>query len=267
VARIVEEVDATPVERAIEEVNVGTYCFKAPDLFKALAGLSADNAKKEFFLTDVIGIFRRAGKTVEASVLEDPDEMIGVNTRLHLAEASRICRARILDGLMLSGVTVEDPLTTTVCPGVEIGADTVIHPHTYIHGDVSIGKGCRIGPFARLRSGCRIGKNVEIGNFVELARTTVGQGTKIKHHTYLGDAAVGVNVNIGAGTITANYDGTHKNRTVIGDRAFIGVGAILIAPVTVGRGATVGAGAVVTKNHDVPADATVAGVPARVMKR
>lgn len=267
VAKIVEELDAELHEKLIDEVNVGTYCFRAADLFKALVALTANNTKKEFYLTDVVGVLSRERKSVESVELADPEEMIGINTRVHLAEATRICKDRILERLMLDGVTVEDPRSTTVYPGVSIGPDTVIYPHTYIQSDVVIGRSCRVGPFARIRPGTRIGDNAEIGNFVELARTVIGAGTKVKHHTYLGDATVGANVNIGAGTITANYDGRNKNKTVIEDRAFIGVGAVLIAPVRVGRNAVVGAGSVVTKNHDVPGGATVAGVPARVMRK
>lgn len=267
IVKIVEELEAELYEKVIDEVNVGTYCFRAPELFRALGGLTADNAKKEFYVTDVIGNFRHGGLPVESVVLADPAEMIGINTRVHLADATAIMKRRILEGLMLAGVTVEDPASTTVYPGARIGADTVLYPNTYIQSDVTIGRNCRIGPFARLRPGVRIGNNVEVGNFVELTRTVIGDNTKVKHHTYLGDATVGAQVNIGAGTITANYDGVRKNPTVIEDRAFIGVGAVLIAPVRVGRGAVVGAGCVVPKKHHVPKGATVVGVPARVMQR
>jgi bifunctional UDP-N-acetylglucosamine pyrophosphorylase/glucosamine-1-phosphate N-acetyltransferase len=165
------------------------------------------------------------------------------------------------------GVTVEDPLTTTIYPGAKVGRDTVIHPSTFIGANVNIGKFCHIGPFARLTADVSIGNEVLIGNFVELVRTTVGEGTRIKHHTYLGDTTVGKNVNIGAGTITANYDGVNKNRTVIEDGAFIGVGSVLIAPVKVGKASTVGAGCVVLRGRDVPKGATVVGVPARILEK
>jgi bifunctional UDP-N-acetylglucosamine pyrophosphorylase/glucosamine-1-phosphate N-acetyltransferase len=168
---------------------------------------------------------------------------------------------------MASGVTIEDPLSTTVYPGARIGRDTVVRPDTVIESDVVIGDGCDIGPFARIRPGTRISDGVEVGNFVELVRTKIKSGTKVKHHAYLGDAVVGSRVNIGAGTITANYDGRNKNRTSIGDGAFIGVGAILIAPVRIGKNAKVGAGSVVTKRRNVKPGETVIGVPARVLRK
>ncbi len=167
---------------------------------------------------------------------------------------------------MSKGITIEDPSSTTIYPDVKIGRDTIIHPNTVIESEVEIGDSCRIGPFAHLRPGTTLGNKVEIGNFVELVRTRVGDGTKIKHHTYLGDATVGTGVNIGAGTITANFDGKNKNKTIIEDGAFIGVDAILIAPVKIGKGALVGAGSVLPKNHNVPKNTTVVGVPARILK-
>ncbi|MDP2912562.1 MAG: DapH/DapD/GlmU-related protein, partial [Candidatus Omnitrophota bacterium] len=213
-----------------------------------------------------VAILHKALKPVESLMLENPDEMIGINTRKNLAEAVRVLKDRVLEKVMSGGVTIEDPASTIIYPGVTIKHDTIIHPHTVIESDVRIGRDCHIGPFARIRPGVRIHDNVEVGNFVELVRTKVGDGSRIKHHTYLGDTTVGKRVNVGAGAITANFDGEKKSRTVIGDGAFIGVGAILIAPLKVGKNAVVGAGAVVPKNHDVPKGATVAGVPARVLK-
>ena len=207
------------------------------------------------------------GKLIESYLTEDPDEAIGVNTRRDLAASSAILKKRIAEKLMLGGVTIQDPASTVIYPGVKIGKDTTIYSNTVIESDVEIGTRCSIGPFARIRPHVYIGNDVEVGNFVELNRTKVGDDTKIKHHTYLGDAIVGKKVNIGAGTITANYDGKSKNRTVIEDGAFLGVGAILIAPVKIGSLATVGAGSVVPKNHDVPKGATVVGVPARIYKK
>jgi len=267
VLKIVEEENASIYEEAVNEVNVGTYCFKAKDLFEALGEVKPDGKKKEFFLTDTIAILRKDAKPIEAVEVYDAGEMIGINSRRDLAEAAQTMKARILDEIMAGGVTIEDPASTTIYEGVTIGPGSVIRPNTFIESDVEIGRGCRIGPFTRIRPHVRIADNVEVGNFVELVRTKVGSGTKVKHHTYLGDTTVGRHVNIGAGTITANYDGKVKSKTVIEDKAFIGVGAILIAPVRVGKLAVVGAGCVVPKNHDVPKGATVVGVPARLFKK
>ena len=267
ITKIVEEVEAGLYEEVVKEINVGTYCCKAQDLFAALTEVKPDNKKEEIFLTDVVAILRRKEKLIESVTTKDPDEAIGINTRKDLARATTVMKNAIMEELMDSGVTVEDPDSTTIYPDVKIGADTVIHPNTLIESGVKIGRNCRIGPFARLRPGTTIADNVEVGNFVELNRTAVAGGTKIKHHTYLGDAAVGKNVNVGAGTITANYDGRNKNKTVIEDGAFIGVGAILIAPVRIGKNSTVGAGCVVPKNHDVPKNSIVIGVPARPYRK
>lgn len=266
IVKIVEEIEARLFEEVIDEINVGTYCFKANDLSEAISLITPNSNKKEYFLTDTIEILRKNGKTIESLTIKDSESIIGVNNRKELAEATRILKDRILNDIMLGGVTVEDPLSTTIYTGVKIGRDSIIHPNTVIESDVEIGGDCHIGPFARIRSGVRIGDGVEIGNFVELTRTRIGDQTKVKHHTYLGDTTVGRNVNVGAGTITANYDGKNKNKTIIEDRAFIGVGAVLIAPVKVGKGAVVGAGCVVPRNHNVPDGATVIGVPARIMK-
>ncbi|MDD3906268.1 MAG: NTP transferase domain-containing protein [Candidatus Omnitrophica bacterium] len=267
VTGIVEKENASDSERRINEINVGTYCFKAVELFQSLKRVRPDNKKKEVFLTDTIAILRDAGKMIESFQTDDPGEGVGVNTRIDLAESAAILKKRFLAELMLSGVTIEDPFSTTIFPGAKIGKDTIIRSNTVIESDVEIGSGCCIGPFARIRPHVRIGNNVEVGNFVEVNRTKIGDGTKVKHHTYLGDAQLGRNVNIGAGTITANYDGKSKNATIIGDGAFIGVGAVLIAPLRIGKRATVGAGAVVPKNHNVPPGAVVVGVPARVYKK
>ncbi len=260
---IVEEEDAPIYEKVIEEINVGTYCFRAEDLFDALSSVRPDNKKGEYYLTDVIRIMNREKKTVESFETDDPGEALGVNTRKDLAHAALILKTRVMEGLMDSGVTVEDPSSTVVYPGAKIGPDSVIRPNTMIESDVTIGRNCSIGPFARIRPGVYIGDNVEVGNFVELVRTSVGDNSKIKHHTYFGDTTIGKNVNVGAGTIVANFDGVNKNRTVIEDGAFIGIGSRMIAPVRIGRGAVLGAGCVVPKNHDVPKGVTVVGVPAR----
>jgi bifunctional UDP-N-acetylglucosamine pyrophosphorylase/glucosamine-1-phosphate N-acetyltransferase len=267
VSGIVEQEKTNLYEEVINEINAGTYCFKTADLFRALESVKPNNKKKEIFLTDAIAILKNKGALIESYLAEDPDEAIGVNTRRDLAASSAILKERIAEELMLEGVTIQDPASTVIYPGVKIGKDTTIYSNTVIESDVEIGARCSIGPFARIRPHVCIGNDVEIGNFVELNRTKVGDDTKIKHHTYLGDAIVGKKVNIGAGTITANYDGKSKNRTVIEDGAFLGVGAILIAPVKIGSLATVGAGSVVPKNHNVPKGATVVGVPARIYKK
>ena len=267
ITRIVEETEATLAEKCISEINVGAYCFRAGGLFDALDEIRPDNNKSEYFLTDVIGTMHKSGKTIESVPAKDADTIIGINSRRDLAEAARILKERILGSHMDNGVSITDPRTTTIYPDVEIGRDTVIYPSTVIERDVKIGRYCHVGPFARLRGGVRLGDMVEVGNFVELVRTAVGRLTRIKHLSYLGDARVGSGVNIGAGTITANFDGKNKNKTVIGDRASIGVGAILIAPVEVGQGAVIGAGCVVPKGRNIPRGATVVGVPARILKR
>jgi len=267
IRKIVEEDSSNPYEKAIEEINVGTYCFKAKDLFDALSKIKADNKKGEYYLTDAVEILNKASGVVNAFMIDDADEAIGVNTRVDLARAAGIMNRRVLEKLMLAGVTVEDPATTVIYPDAKIGKDSIVRPNTIIESDVEIGAGSSIGPFARIRSHVRLGKNVEVGNFVELVRTVIGDNTKVKHHTYLGDSVIGRDVNIGAGTITANFDGKNKNRTIIEDGASVGVGVRLIAPVKVGKRAILGAGCVITKNHNVPAGATVAGVPAKVIKR
>lgn len=267
IVKIVEEIGASYTEKAIDEVNVGTYCFKAKDLFDALKDVQPDPRKKELFLTDTIGILNKLGKVVESVTITDADEMIGINSRKDLAEATRALKGKIIDGMMLSGVTVEDPLTTTIYPDAEIGRDTIIHPNTFIGPNVKIGKRCHIGPFARLTANVRVGRDVIVGNFVELVRTNIGDGCRVKHHTYLGDTTLGKKVNIGAGTITANYDGKNKNKTIVKDNAFIGVSSVLIAPITIGKNATVGAGCVVLRGRNVPDGKTVVGVPAKILEK
>ncbi|MBD3296861.1 MAG: NTP transferase domain-containing protein [Candidatus Omnitrophica bacterium] len=262
ISGIVEEKDADESRKAIKEINVGSYCFNRGRLEKYINDIRMNPKKKEFYLTDIIEIFGRNGEEVVTAGCA-PEEAIGVNTRRDLAEVNDIMNRRKLNALMDAGVTILDPGTTRVDRRVEIGADTVILPNTVIENNVTVGAGCRIGPFTRLRPGTTLAENVEVGNFVELCRTSVGKGTLIKHHTYLGDTTVGENVNIGAGTITANYDGRDKHGTVIDDGVFIGVGAVLIAPLRIGTKAKIGAGSVVTRNKDVPAGQTVIGIPAR----
>jgi len=213
IVKIAEEEEAGFFEEPINEINVGAYCFKAEDLFDALGQVKAKNKKKEYYLTDTIEILYKKGRLIESVMVVDEDEAIGINTRLDLARATKVLRQRVMADVMMSGVTIQDPGSTTIYLNVSIGRDSVIYPNTFIESDVEIGRHCHIGPFARIRGGSVLADHVEIGNFVELVRTKVGRGSKIKHHTYLGDTTVGVGVNIGAGTITANYDGKNKNRT------------------------------------------------------
>lgn len=267
ITKIAEDSEVREYKKEIREINVGTCVFTRVDLLEALKNIGCDNSKKEYYLTDAVKVLAGMGKRVESVAMENLDEMTGINSRVELAAATSVTKNRIVEELMVSGVTIQDPATTTIYPGVKIGKDTVIYPNTIIESGVKIGSKCHIGPFARLRGGTIIGDKTEIGNFVEIVRTHVADSTKIKHHTYLGDAKVGRLVNIGAGTITANYDGKNKNKTLIGDGSFIGVGAILIAPVKIGKKALVGAGAVILKGQNVKDGATVVGVPAKILKR
>ncbi|MFH1245319.1 MAG: sugar phosphate nucleotidyltransferase [Candidatus Omnitrophota bacterium] len=267
IVKIVEEQDADHYEKAIDEINVGAYCFKSADLFSALEELTPDNMKKEYYLTDVVAALNRGKALVESVAADNEEEAWGINSRSDLARANAVINKRRQEHLIANGVTIIDPATTYIFGEIEAGSDTVIYPHTVIEGGVKIGRSCQIGPFAHLRSGAVLEDSVKIGNFVEIVRAKIGAGSKIKHHSYIGDTLMGKNVNVGAGAITANYDGKNKNTTIIEDNAFIGVGAVLIAPVKIGKGALVGAGSVVTKGKDVPAGKIVAGVPAAVLKK
>jgi bifunctional UDP-N-acetylglucosamine pyrophosphorylase/glucosamine-1-phosphate N-acetyltransferase len=275
--RIVEYKDASAEERAITEINVGLYCFNGPELVGALSKLTPDNAAGEFYLTDLFRHLRPA----QVVRMDDAEEALGINDRVQLARAEAALRGRLLERLMLSGVTIVDPDSTFVDGGVEVGQDTVLEPFTVLRGRTRIGRDCRIGPFveirdaevgdgsdcgpfSKLRPGTTIAEQVHVGSFAELVRSHVGRGSKVPHVSYLGDATVGEGVNIGAGTITANFDGLHKHPTVIEDGAFIGVDTMLRAPVRVGKEARTGAGAVVTR--DVPPGTTVVGMPARMLK-
>jgi bifunctional UDP-N-acetylglucosamine pyrophosphorylase/glucosamine-1-phosphate N-acetyltransferase len=277
--RIVERKDATPEQKnEIHEFNVGLYCFDGSRLAAELDKVKDDNKAGEFYLTDVFLHL----KPVTIVKLDDPNEAMGVKDRVRLAKATDILRRRILEQCMLSGVTIVDPASTFVDVTVTIGMDSVIEPFSVLKGATHIGAECHIGPhvyiedarvgdrsdcgpFAKLRPGTEIAEDVHIGSFTELVRTKVGRGSKVPHVSYLGDTDLGADANIGAGTITANFDGTNKNRTEIGDGAFIGVDTMLVAPVKLGKGARTGAGSVVTK--DVPDGATAVGVPARVIRR
>ncbi len=267
IVRIVEEQDADTYEKAIREINVGAYCFKAGQFFSTLEEIKPDNVKKEYYLTDTIEVLSKKRAKVESISTQDEQEAFGINSRHDLMHAHAIINKRNIENLVSNGVTIVDPTTTYIYGEVKAGGDTIIYPHTIIEDRVKIGRTCLIGPFAHLRSGTILEDGVEIGNFVEVVRSRIGSRSKIKHHSYIGDATIGKGVNIGAGTITANYDGKNKNPTFIDDGAFIGVGTILIAPVKIGKGAVTGAGSVVTKNKNVPAGATVVGVPARILKK
>jgi bifunctional UDP-N-acetylglucosamine pyrophosphorylase / glucosamine-1-phosphate N-acetyltransferase len=283
-ARIVEERDASPSERAIKEINSGIYAFDLAPLWDALRGIASKNAQGEFYLTDLIAIYHRKKLPVETLVLESVHETRGINSRSELAEVSKIVRQTKNEELMAAGVTIVDPATTYIEQDVVVGADTVIHPGVILEGHTRIGSACEIhayvrivdseladrvtvnncclivgtrvadgasvGPFAHLRPETMVGEGARIGNFVELKKTTLGPGSKANHLSYLGDATIGANVNIGAGTITCNYDGERKHQTVVEDGAFIGSDSQLIAPVKVGKGAYVGAGSSITE--DVP---------------
>ncbi len=296
--RIVEDEDATAEEAAVREVNAGVYCFRVPDLRRVLQRVRADNRQGEYYLTDAVSFLAAAGRAVVTVSVRDPEEMIGINTREELAQAEVVMRRRILARVMEAGVTVVDPATTFVEESVRIGQDTVIHPCTILTGRTVIGANCSIGPgarihasvlgrhiqvrdsslegarigdgtvvgpYAHLRPGTVVGRSVEIGNYAEMKNTRVGDRTKVHHKSYLGDARIGADVNIGAGTITCNY-GTdrRKHRTTIEDGAYIGSDSMLVAPIRIGREAITGAGAVVTK--DVPPRTVVVGVPARVTR-
>lgn len=297
VLAIVEEAQATEQQLKIEELNTSIYCFNSHWLWSSLERIPL-SPKGEYYLTDLVGIAVEDGQPVQTIALADPDEAIGINSRDHLAEASGHLRRRINLNWMLSGVTLIDPESAYIESGVTIGPDTVIWPNTYILGKSTIGDECQlgpnailrdaqiasrckvvmsvleqaiveedvdIGPFAHLRKGARIGKGVHIGNFGEVKNSVLGEGTKMGHFSYIGDATIGPEVNIGAGTITCNFDGEKKNHTDIEAGAFIGSDTMLVAPVKIGKGARTGAGSVVTR--DVPADTLAVGMPARIIKK
>jgi bifunctional UDP-N-acetylglucosamine pyrophosphorylase/glucosamine-1-phosphate N-acetyltransferase len=266
-AGVVEEKDASPEQRAIREVNVGVYAFARADLERCLPRLRADNAQRELYLTDVPAMVLASGGSVEALLLADEREAIGVNTLEHLAEARAALQYRILSAHMANGVHVEDPATTFIDHGVEIDPGARILPCTVIRAGVRIGRGCEVGPFAHLRAGTQLDEGAEVGNFTEAKNARIGAHSKAKHLSYLGDVTLGERVNVGAGTIVANYDGRRKHPTRVGDRAFVGSGSVLIAPCELGADALTGAGAVVTRNTRVPPGEAWVGVPARPLKR
>lgn len=247
---IVEEKDATPSQKEIKEINSGIYCFDIEELLNALELIEPNNAQGEYYLTDVIKIMNDKGLKTGAVIVEDNTEILGVNDRAQLELLTRVLRMRINAEHMKKGVTIEDSNSTYIYDDVKIGVDTVIHPNTTIKSGVVIGDNCEIGPNAYIREGCEIGNNVKVGNFVELKKTKVGDRTKIPHFIYLGDCEIGTDGNVGCGTITCNYDGKNKNKTVIGDRAFIGSNVNLVAPVNLGDDVLIAAGSTITE--DVP---------------
>ena len=264
--KIVEELNATAGEKAVREVNAGIYCFRGDALYGVLSRVAPDPVKKEIYLTDAVELLAQES-SVQIVTAQDPTETLGINSRVDLSVATQMVKKQILKKLMLDGVTIVDENTTFIEERVKIGRDTVIYPNTVIEGPSEIGSHCRIGPFARIRAGVQLGSGVTIGNFVEVVRSRIGDKAIVKHLTYLGDAQIGSEANIGAGTITANFDGKKKQQTVIQDGAQIGSGTVLVAPVRVGKNAKTGAGSVVTRGHDVPAGETVAGVPARPLQQ
>jgi bifunctional UDP-N-acetylglucosamine pyrophosphorylase/glucosamine-1-phosphate N-acetyltransferase len=264
--RIVEQRDCNTEETLIREVNPSCYVFDLPGLWDALDRLDTRNAQGEYYLTDAPDLLQSMGRKVVALNVLEPDDILGVNSRQHLAQAHALMQGRIQDHWMTEGVSIVDPRNTYIDGRARIGPDTTIFPFTVITGTVVVGKQCRIGPFAHLRDGTVLDDGAEVGAFVEVNRSHFESGARARHLAYLGDAHLGAGANVGAGAVTANFDGQRKSRTTIAAQAMIGSGAVLVAPVTIGAGATVGAGAVVTKEHDVTAGQTVVGVPARPMQ-
>lgn len=261
--KIVEEKDATDTEKAVKEINAGIYCMNWAKIKPAFSQLTSSNAQGEYYLTDIIEWANLQGLSVQASVLEDSDEIYGINSRENLATATHLMNQRKLHELMANGVTIVDPASTWISQDTEIGSDTVVFPGTYIEGSNNkIGKNCKIGPFAHLRGDVEIADNVKIGNFVEVKKSKIGEHTNACHLTYIGDSELGANINIGAGTITANYNPLTKvkSKTVLKDNVKIGSNTVLVAPVTVEEGANVGAGSVITKNVPARALALTRGV-------
>ena len=293
VEAIVEEVDATPEQLSVRELNAGMYCVDEDWLWDALGKIQV-SSKGEYYLTDLVAIAVREGLQAAVVQIDDPEELIGINTRVHLADAHRVLQQRINRRMMEAGVTILDPLSVWIDPDVRIGRDTVILPQTHLRGETEIGENCQlgpqtlidgsrvgrgcqiqfsvvedavledgvdVGPFSHLRKGAHLADGVHLGNFGEVKNSYLGPGTKMGHFSYLGDATLGKGVNVGAGTITCNYDGKQKHRTVVEDGVFLGSDTMLVAPVELGKGSRTGAGSVVTK--DVKPGSLVVGVPAR----
>ena len=291
IAAIVEQKAATPDQLAIREINPGVYCFHAEIFWRYLGEVKPHNPAQEYYLTDMVEILTRHGHSVAPLLVEDNTELLGINTRVELAAADKILRARKANELMLGGVTIENPESVAIDIDVEIGEDSIVEPNVQLRGRTKIGPNCRIGsgsilrdcelgtgvtilpyvvaenssigsnafvgPFARLRLDARAAEGTHIGNFVELKKTSLGKGSKANHLAYLGDATIGCGANIGAGTITCNYDGKHKHPTAIGDGVFVGSNATLVAPLTLATGSYIAAGSTITK--DVEPDSLALG--------
>lgn len=266
VMAIVEDKDLTPDQKNIEEINTGVYMFNTNVLKECLEKIRPLNAQKEYYLTDSIAIGVEKQKKVGGLCLGYSDECFGINSRFDLAQAIRLLRERKIESLMESGVTIEDPKSTFIDTDVRIGTDTVIHPFTVITGEVQIGKNCEIGPFAHLHEHVHLKDGACVGNFVEIKKSTLGEGTKAKHLSYLGDATLGKKVNIGAGTITANYDGVRKHPTLLADGCKTGSNTVIVAPNKLGAGTMTGAGTVVLSGKPIPSHSLVCGVPGRIVK-
>ena len=248
VSAIVEEKDTTDDQKEIKEINAGIYCFDIEELLAALEELKPNNAQGEYYITDVIGIMNKKGLKTGAVVVEDNTEILGVNDRIQLEMLTKVLQMRVNTELMKNGVTIEDINTTYIYDGVKIGMDTVIHPNTIIKSDVEIGEDCEIGPNSYIREGCRLANKVKIGSFVEIKKAIIGEGTKVPHLSYMGDCEIGEKCNIGCGTITCNYDGLHKSKTIIGNHSFVGSNTNLVAPVTLGNETFIAAGSTITEN-------------------
>lgn len=249
---IVEEKDTTESQKAIKEINAGIYCFDIVELLSALKEIKPNNAQGEYYLTDVIKIMNDKGLKTGAVIVEDNTEILGVNDRIQLEMLTKVLQIRINTEHMRNGVTIEDINNTYIYDDVEIGMDTIIHPNTTIKSGVVIGEDCEIGPNSYIREGCKLANKVKIGSFVEIKKAIIGEGSKVPHLSYMGDCEIGSHCNIGCGTITCNYDGFHKSKTVIGNKSFIGSNTNLVAPVTLGDNSFVAAGSTITE--DVPAD-------------
>ena len=248
IKEIVEEKDANVLQKEIKEINAGIYCFDIKELLLALKKIKTNNAQGEYYLTDVIKIMNEKGLRTGALIVEDNTEILGVNDRAQLELLTSVLKARINTEHMKNGVTIEDSNTTYIYDDVKIGMDTVIHPNTTICSGVVIGENCEIGPNAYIRPGCEIANNVKIGSFVELKKAKIGEGSKVPHLSYIGDCEIGKKTNIGCGTITCNYDGVNKNKTIIGNNCFVGSNVNFVAPVQIGDNTVIAAGSTVTEN-------------------